>query len=136
VIDLKLSPLLEEGKETPWDEETLETAIVLSLFTERRDEKEGGGWWGHTYGEFGSRLWTLRREKLLPGLERRAERFAREALAWLVAEGWCAEVRVTGEISRRDDSTENLRGIALLVEILPRDPALAPRAKRFLYPWS
>jgi phage gp46-like protein len=131
VIDLRLSPLTEAGKETPWDEETLETALTLSLFTECRDEKEGGGWWGHTYGEFGSRLWTLRREKLLPGLERRAERFAREALAWLVAEKWCEDVRVTGELALSPRA-----GITLLVEVLPRDPDLAPRARRYFYPWS
>jgi phage gp46-like protein len=131
VIDLGLSPHAEAGKETPWSEETLETAILLSLFTERRDEAEGGGWWGHTFGDFGSRLWTLRREKLALGIERRAERFAREALAWLVTEGWCADVRVTGERTPLPRA-----GVALLVEVVPRDPALAPRSKRYLYPWS
>lgn len=45
----------------------------------------------------GSRLWLLKREKQLPETLRRAEDYAREALAWLVTDGLAASVTVAAE---------------------------------------
>lgn len=79
-------------------DEGLRTAVILSLFTDRRandddplpsgdDDKRG--WWGDEFQEtegdrIGSRLWLLDRGKLTNTELRRAEQYAREALAWLL----------------------------------------------------
>lgn len=92
---------LEEGRE-------IETAILVSIFTDRR-VLEGevppgasrGGWWGERFpaeaGDVeGSRLWTLPvRGRTNALTAREAEGHAREALAWLVADGVCDSVAVT-----------------------------------------
>lgn len=96
------------------DDEGLETAIVLSLFTDRRanadDELPGAlnqrrGWWGDTYAEvpgdrIGSRLWLLAREKQLPVVLQRAREYALEALQWLIEDGVAREVTVQAEVVR------------------------------------
>jgi len=80
---------------------TLRTAILLSLFTDARATKDelagfGGddarGWWGDSIAEiegdtFGSKLWLLGREKVIPETLNRAREYGRQALAWLVEDG-------------------------------------------------
>lgn len=92
----------------------LETAVIISLFTDRRAEADDilpdgsddrRGYWGDQYAEvegdlLGSRLWLLDREKQLPGVVQRAKQYAEEALAWLVEDGVAAKVIVTAEIPR------------------------------------
>lgn len=85
----------------------LTTAILISLFTHRRahaddrlPDQAGGdrrGWWADALLErpIGSRLWLLSREKQMPEVMRRAEDYAREALAWLISDGLAALVGVT-----------------------------------------
>ncbi|MFV4846653.1 phage GP46 family protein [Edwardsiella tarda] len=79
----------------------LQTAILISLFTDRLaradDRFEGSdrrGWWGDSGDsvQLGSRLWLLRREKLTTDVARRAEEYAREALAWLKDDGVVGDV--------------------------------------------
>lgn len=78
-------------------DEGLSTAIIVSLFTDRRAEGEElpagetsrRGWWGDTVPQvagdrIGSRLWLLYREKQLPAVIARAEEYVREALQWLI----------------------------------------------------
>ncbi len=75
----------------------LETALAISLFTDRRvtDEQlpdfavSKRGYWGDMYPEvdqdkIGSRMWTLEREKKTSETLRTAEDFTREALQWLI----------------------------------------------------
>ena len=92
---------------------SLETAVVLSLFTDRRAEpgdipagEDPKGWWGDSFAEaddrIGSRLWLLPREKLLPETAERARGYAREALQWLLDDGIAAGVDVTAELHRPD----------------------------------
>lgn len=97
------------------EEPGLETAVMLSLFTDRRaedgDALPGGsddkrGWWGDMYAEnpgdkFGSRLWLLSREKQTPSVLVRARRYAEEALAWLVEDGIARAVSVSADIVRQ-----------------------------------
>lgn len=78
-------------------EEGLRTAVLLSLFTDRRAEDgdvlpDGGtdrrGWWADAVAavdgdKVGSRLWLLARAKPAEFLER-APYYAREALEWLL----------------------------------------------------
>ena len=78
----------------------LETAVTISLFTDRRVTEEEKpylanskrGYWGDLFSEIdgdkmGSRLWTLEREKRTTEVLRRAEDYAREALQWLIDDG-------------------------------------------------
>jgi phage gp46-like protein len=98
-------------------EDGLGTAVILSLFTDRRaepdDELPDGadplfgrrGWIGDalTIGaapgrdRIGSRLWLLVREKQVEETLRLAEDYAREALEWMVEGGLAAEIEVTAE---------------------------------------
>lgn len=79
-------------------DEGLETAVILSLFTDRRSadgdvlplgQTDRRGWWGDRYGgidgdQIGSRLWLLGREKQLAKVLVRAKEYGREALQWLL----------------------------------------------------
>jgi phage gp46-like protein len=94
----------------------LETAVVISLFTDRRAESDDTlpgwsgdrrGWWADVYSEYendriGSRLWLLAREKTLPAVLERAKEYAREALAWMIEDGLAAEIHVEAERGRND----------------------------------
>lgn len=87
----------------------LETAVYLSLFTDRQaldgDVLPEGmtdrrGWWGDEFplvagDKIGSRLWLLAREKSTPAVVSRAQEYAREALQWLVDDHVAASVDVT-----------------------------------------
>ena len=86
----------------------LETAVILSLFTDERandDDKlpigQTGrrGWWADAYpvvdgDRFGSRLWLLRASKQLQQSLNDAKAYAEEALAWLIEDGAAKAVEV------------------------------------------
>lgn len=119
------------------EEDGLETAVVLSLFTDRRalpgdplpqGAQLGGtpdrrGWWGDSYADvrgdrIGSRLWLLRREKQLPSVLARAREYALEALQWMVDDGIARAVNVTAEIVRNGV-------LGLSIEIVRSDKPVA-----------
>lgn len=95
--------------------DSLETAIRLSLFTDRRagegdDLPEGTGafgedlrgYWADSFlatGPMGSRLWTLKRSALTSETRQRARDFALEALDWLVELGIASEINVETEVA-------------------------------------
>jgi phage gp46-like protein len=103
----------------------LETAVVLSLFTDRRANdgdalptasSDRRGWWGDaapavTDDQFGSRLWLLGREKQEPAVLERAKTYAEEALAWLVTDGVAQTVTVTAEFT-----TTGMLGLLILID--------------------
>jgi phage gp46-like protein len=92
----------------------LETAVLLSLFTDRRagagdvlppGETDRRGWWGDAFpvveGDLiGSRLWLLTREKQRSAVLPRVEEYAREALAWLVEDRVASKVEVVASFPR------------------------------------
>lgn len=91
-------------------DDTLRTAIIVSLFTDARarpddalpsGEAERRGWVGDALAEdgdrIGSRLWLLRRAKQTEETRRRAVDYSREALAWIVARGLGRAVNVSAE---------------------------------------
>ena len=109
-------------------DEGLETAVLISLFTDRRalasDELPAGGtdrrgWWGDVEppaegDEIGSRLWLLRREKRTADVLNRAREYAREALQWLLDDQVATAVAVDVEYINTD-------WLALLVRITRPD---------------
>lgn len=106
-------------------EGSLRTAVILSLFLDRRADDDDilpngsddrRGWWADTvapmtdYGigggsasgdRIGSRLWLLSREKQLAGVLERAQHYAEEALTWLVEDGVATAVQVTATNPRQ-----------------------------------
>lgn len=106
-------------------EGSLRTAVILSLFLDRRADDDDilpngsddrRGWWADTvapmtdYGigggsvsgdRIGSRLWLLSREKQLAGVLERARHYAEEALTWLVEDGVATAVQVTATNPRQ-----------------------------------
>lgn len=89
----------------------LETALILSLFSDRRvgaDEElplgvdSRRGFWADSLAEvqgdkFGSRLWLLNREKIVPEVVAKAREYATEAVQWLIDDKVAARVDVTAE---------------------------------------
>lgn len=86
----------------------LETAVSISLFTDRRVNDEElpfgqiskRGWWGDMFPEIdqdriGSRLWTLERAKTNVETLRLAEDYCREALQWFIEDGVAESFEVT-----------------------------------------
>lgn len=94
-------------------DEGLETACIVSLFSDRRarpDDAVPGetddrrGHWGDALvsvqgDRIGSRLWLLAREKQLPSVVGRAKEYARESLQWIIDDGIATQVDVYAEIS-------------------------------------
>ncbi|MBM6483444.1 phage GP46 family protein [Klebsiella pneumoniae] len=91
---------------------TINTAVLVSYFTDRRaepgDELPDGsndrrGWWGDSYrGEpIGSRLWLLGREKSLPDVLNRAAAYARESVQWLIRDGYAKKITVTASSPKK-----------------------------------
>jgi phage gp46-like protein len=109
----------------------LETAVSISLFTERRVSDEElpdleynkRGWWGDVFPEqdqdqIGSRLWTIDRSKVLTETLRRSEELCKESLIWMQEDGIADEIKIesiynennnmitTIQITRPDEQTE------------------------------
>jgi phage gp46-like protein len=98
----------------------LETAIFTSLFTDAAvvqpiDGYRGGCWDDALLGySHGSKLWTLRREKITPQLLVRIENIASAALKWLLDESHVAELSVAASRDGRDR-------VALLINVTLND---------------
>ena len=89
----------------------LETAIVISLFTDKRAEADElpiretsrRGWWGDAVADIpndqiGSKLWLLHREKELRSVAARAKQYAEESLQWLIETKIASKVEVESEL--------------------------------------
>lgn len=119
----------------------LETAVILSLFSDRRAEPDDTipdgsgdrrGWWADAWpasegDRIGSRLWLLHREKQLPSVLARAEEYAREALAWLVEDGVAEAVEVVAS---------NPRAGILAIDVAIARPVAPVARYRFDAFWS
>jgi phage gp46-like protein len=92
----------------------LETAVLVSLFTDRRAAGDDAipdgtddlrGWWGDSVPAvsndlIGSRLWLLSREKQQQSVLDRAKEYARESLQWMIDDRVADRIEVTAEIVR------------------------------------
>lgn len=117
----------------------LETAVVISLFTDRRartddalpDGVDGDrrGWWADAFNQrpIGSRLWLLSREKQLPAVVARAKEYAEEALAWLVEDNVASRVVVTAEVVKN-----GVLGLGIEIYRTGAEPV----SFRFTYVWN
>ena len=95
-------------------EDSLRTAVLLSLYLDRQaeasdllppGETDRRGWWADgapvVPGDLvGSRLWLLAREKQSPAVRARAERYAREALQWLIEDRVVERLEVTASFPK------------------------------------
>lgn len=92
----------------------LETAVVISLFTDKRVTEEQlpsfqtdrRGWWGDMIpvtedDQIGSRLWTLGREKILNETLRLHEDYAEEALQWMIEDGVAQSISVEANYNEK-----------------------------------
>jgi phage gp46-like protein len=119
----------------------LETAVMLSLFTDRRaepddrppsgDDRDRRGWWADQFldvegDRFGSRLWLLDRAKRLPETALRAKEYATEALAWMIAD------RVVASVAVEVETTAS----ALLIAVVLQRPGRDPTTYRFQHTWE
>ncbi len=133
-------------------EEGLETAIIISLFSNRRATEQElrlaglesdhlGGWWGDSFPEIdgdvlGSKLWLLERGKRQQATLDDAERYADEALVWLVDDKVAETVTPTAsffedtslliiaiEVERPDDLQPKFRRVWEAIAGIPRDLA-------------
>lgn len=119
----------------------LETAVLLSLFTDRRSENDDRppsgqatdrrGWWADQFlavegDRYGSRLWLLDRSKRTNETALRAKEYVTEALAWML------EDRVVSGIDVTTETTTN----ALLIAVGLQRPGRDPVTFRFQHVWD
>ncbi len=122
-------------------DDTFETAVLLSLFTNARAKpgdvlpaefgSKRGGWWANALSpvdgdNFGSRLWLLARAKRDPELLARAQEYAAEALAWFVEDGAVEKVVV---------ATSFTADGWLLIDVTFYRPKSAPTSFKYDYNW-
>jgi len=88
-------------------DDDLETAVLISLFTDRLahtddniDQSNRRGWWGDTDADYqiGSRLYLIRRTKLTTETAKNAKIYATEALQWLIDDGIVSDITVQTQI--------------------------------------
>ena len=83
----------------------LSTAVLISLFSDARDDSNGDdkrGYWADTEDDrYGSLLWRLLRGKASVATVLSAKDWTESALAWMVEDGVCESVEVTTELVSR-----------------------------------
>lgn len=119
----------------------LTTAVILSLFTDRRAERDDvptsgdptdrRGWWADEFMEhegdrIGSRLWLLDRSKADNQVMLRAKAYVLEALDWMI------EDHVVTQI----DVTTALVGHVLTIDLTLARPTASPLTLRFANVWD
>ncbi len=119
----------------------LMTAVLLSLFTDRRaevddvppsgDPTDRRGWWADEFAavrgdKFGSRLWLLDRSKSTNETALRAKEYINEALAWMIEDRVIASVDVAVERT----------GAALWITVGLNRPGRDQVSFRFAHTWD
>lgn len=109
----------------------LQTAVFISLFTDKHDGSrevgDQGGWYGTEFDddgdEWGSLLWTLERDLATEANRRLAETYAQESLQWLIDDGFASSVVATATY---DKSIPSIVRRDMRVEV-QRPDEIAPR---------
>ncbi|MDY4480304.1 MAG: phage GP46 family protein [[Pasteurella] aerogenes] len=109
-------------------DDTLTNVIIISLFTDARVNGERG-WWGNSFAEFemGSKLWTLHRSKQIDDILEDAERYARDALQWMITDKLVSSLSVTAT---------NPKQSMLLLTIIVTMPNGTVEQRTFSATWS
>jgi phage gp46-like protein len=119
----------------------LETAVVISLFTDRRADaddripdgtQDPRGWWGDAQRTrpLGSKLWLLERAKKTEQTRLAAKDYVDDALAWLVEDGIAASVE-TAVAWQDGRAPQGVLGIVVTIT----EPGGAP-PRVFNYEWA
>lgn len=119
----------------------LQTAVILSLFTDRRAEPDNAppsgdptdrrGWWADEFldnegDRIGSRLWLLDRSKSTGEVALRAKEYVLEALAWMIEDGVVTKIDVATAVA----------GQRLTIALTLARPAASPLTMRFSHVWD
>ena len=96
-------------------ERGLETAVLISLFTDRfvpteelpSWENRNHGWWADALSQvsgdrIGSRLWTLMRDSVNDALARKVEDVCYESLQWMIEDGVARSIKVEASVGGRE----------------------------------
>lgn len=115
-VDLKLFhaewsqwDLLFNGKDLLTDS-TLETAILVSVWSDGRHNNERG-WWGDSFNErpiAECLLWTLLGEDATEDNARIGVGFIEKAIQWLLDDEWLTHISVSGEPQKDPDSNVDI----------------------------
>jgi phage gp46-like protein len=104
---------LAEGKGDLLRENGLQTAVLISLFTDRRadtndviDGDDKRGWWGDNIADIdgdriGSKLWQIERASTTIETLAKCRKFVREALQWMIDDGVIEKMEV--DVERQGD---------------------------------
>lgn len=123
-------------------EEGLGTAVLISLFSDRRadpnddyDGEDKKGWWGDNLSpvdgdQIGSKLWQLRRLAITEGIENTVQAYVFEALEWMIEDGIAEKIDVDTFIFGDVDN----RRLGFTVEIRKTDGKI--EAFKFNDLWS
>lgn len=126
-VDLKLTPadwsqwdVLFDGQDLH-TESSLETAILISVWTDARvgDER---GWWGDQYQAkpiAECKLWTLLGKPANSDNVSLGIRYVQQACQWLLDDTWLTSLQVSGEAQR--DTTSGLHIFAFRLDHTDRD---------------
>lgn len=122
-------------------DDSLQSAVARSLFTDARADQsdilpagqtDRRGWWGDDVSEldddrYGSKLWLLEREKQTEAVRLRYEKYARDALQWLIDDLVTDRIEVTASYPSR--------GLVTL-EVLIYRPETDKVEYRYNYVWD
>ncbi len=126
-VDLRLSP----ADWSQWDlhyndtdlllDRSLQTAILISVWTDAR-QGDVGGWWGDAYQDKPTAdclLWTLLGKPATADNVALGISYVKKALQWLLDDEWMTALAVTGEAQR--DPSSGLHVFAFLVDSTDRN---------------
>lgn len=117
----------------------LETAIVVTLFTDQRadsqidtlpdNKNDLRGWWGDQFDEFplGSKTWLLYRSKTILDVEQEVSRSYTEALQWMVSDGAVKSISANAVRSGQD---------TLLITVTVEEPDGQQRFYKYAFNWE
>ncbi len=115
----------------------LETAILISLFTDKRaddadvlppGEEDKRGWWGDTPNyQMGSKIWLSMASKTTPDVLNDIKQYALGCIQWTITDGLSVGNEV--EVSRIDTYT-------MSVEIKITEPSGEQQFYKYSYNWK
>lgn len=126
--DLFQGDLFYENGDLIYDQ-GLQTAVYISLFTDRRADDDDilpdsqstdkRGWWGDLASpdvegdQIGSRLWLLERSKTTADVLVRAKEYVEECLEWLIEDGIASDIDVA--VERQNNPGEDRLAIGISI---------------------